>query len=171
MGQTVRLDNTQSFDEKDGPHLVTGARGTRSSPPLPTRGKRLSGHMESLDTPAAILAQDYTILLANSRFRKRVSREVVGLTVGEVMNCSYSALLGRCGETVACLLCTLKKSVDHTWLTGEGLRGIQMSYPHKAAARRTSIITTVKVGDGVLLLLGTPSKRSANCPKVLSEQL
>jgi len=170
MGQTVRSDDTQSFDEEDKLHLETQALATRSSPVLSSHDKKLSGHMESLNSPAAIVAQDYTILLANKRFRKKVSHEVVGLRVGEAMNCSYSAVLGRCGETVACLLCTLKKSVDHTLLTGEGLRGMRMSYPHKAEAQRTSIITTVKVGDGVLLLLGTPSKKSANVQKVLSGQ-
>jgi hypothetical protein len=171
MGQTVRLHSTQSFDEGDRLHLETRGRETLSSSVLSSHGKKLSGHMESLDSPAAIVAQDYTILLANKRFRKRVSHEAVGLRVGEAMNCSYSALLGRCGETVACLLCTLKKSVDHTLLTGEGLRGVRMSYPHKAEARRTSIITTVKVADGVLLLLGTPSTKLANSQKGTSRQM
>ena len=101
MGQTVRLDDTQSFGDEDGPRLVTKVRGTGSSPLLSAHGRKLSGQMESLDSPAAIVAQDYTILLANKRFRKRVSHEVVGLRVGEAMNCSYSAVLGRCGETVA----------------------------------------------------------------------
>ena len=170
MGQTVRLDSTRRFDEEDGAQLETRALATRSSRVLSSHDKRLSGHMESLDSPAVIVAQDYTILLANKSFRKKVSHEVVGLRVGEAMNCSYSAVLGRCGETFACLLCALKKSVDHTLLTGEGLRGVRMSYPHKAEARRTSTITTVKVVDGVLLLLGTPSKKSANGQKVLSRQ-
>jgi hypothetical protein len=118
-------------------------------------GQGISDYLETLNAPAALLALDQTILLANSRLQMiRPSQEEPGLRVGEALGCMYAQTLGRCGETVACILCKLKNTVEHTLLTGEGLHGVQMSYPHQSEARKTFSITTEKMGSAVLVILG-----------------
>ncbi len=124
-------------------------------------GEKLSSCLESLPAPAALLARDHTVLASNRRFEALAfDHEVVGLRVGEILDCMYTSTLGRCGDTVACLLCHLKRSVEQTWLTGEGLRGVPISYPHKADERKSFTVITEKVGDAVLLMIATPEKPS-----------
>jgi hypothetical protein len=82
------------------------------------------------------------------------ARDAVGLKIGAALECMYSPILGRCSETVACLVCRLKQSVESTWSTRQELRGVPFSFPHKAEGRKTFAITTVRVGSQVLLLLG-----------------
>jgi len=122
---------------------------------LSSRGREFSDYLESLEIPAALLTDDQTVLESNSSFqRMALSHEIVGSRVGEALACMYAPLLGQCGETVACMLCSLKKSVQHTWLTGEGLRAVPVSVPHKTEMRRTFTITTEKVSGAVLVLMG-----------------
>ena len=88
-------------------------------------------------------------------------REIAGHRLGEVLECMYAPILGRCGETVACLVCRLKRSVETTWVTGEGLRGVPFSFPHKEEGRKTFRITTEIVSGAVLLLMGTAAATRA----------
>ena len=81
------------------------------------------------------------------------NRVVAGVEIGEVLDCMYTPLLGLCGETVPCLLCKVRNSVERTWLTGEGLRDVPFSFPHKVESRRAYAITTEKAGDSILLLM------------------
>ncbi|HUI71496.1 MAG TPA: hypothetical protein VL354_13330 [Spirochaetia bacterium] len=121
---------------------------------LSTGGKNLSDYLESLDAPSALLDHEQTIVFANNRFRAMViDHNSSGLRVGEALDCMYAATLGRCGDSVACLLCKIKRSVEHTLLTGEGLCRVPISYPHKTDSRRTFLIATERVGTKVLLLL------------------
>ena len=123
---------------------------------LSSRDEKLSAYLESLEIPAALVSQDQTVLESNSPFQSMASnRVVVGFRLGEVLDCMYAPMLGFCGETVPCLLCKLKRSLEHTWLTGEGLRDVPFSFPHKVEARKTFSISTEKVGDAVLLLMKT----------------
>lgn len=123
-----------------------------------SRDEELSAYLELLGTPAALLSQDQMVLKSNTRFQRMASnREVAGVRLGEVLDCMYAPLLGLCGETVPCLLCKVKRSIEHTWRTGEGLLEVPFSFPHKVESRKTFAITTEKVGDAILLLLGTVS--------------
>jgi hypothetical protein len=125
---------------------------------LSSRDEIVTSYLDSLLMPAALIAQDQTVLSSNERFKKMApTGEVVGRKIGEALECMYSPILGHCGETVACLVCRLKRSVERTWMTGEGLRGIPFSFPHKEEGRRTFTITTEIVGDALLLLMGTRS--------------
>ena len=113
-----------------------------------------SVYLESRSHPSALLARDHTVLFANSLFRAlRLDQKVVGLRVGEVIGCLYAPTLGRCRETEVCILCSLRRAVDQTWRTGEGLRGIPMNYPHKTVGRKAVEITTEKIGDAVLVIM------------------
>jgi len=154
MGQTVCFNCRQSLEGGDKLHSLTRACDNCFVTIVSTQDERLTGYLESLDHPAALVAPDLSILFANGRFLKTVSHhETAGLRVGEALDCTYAQALGQCGETVPCILCHLKQAVDQTWLSGQGLRGIPMSYPHKKLARNTFSITTEKVREGVLLFL------------------
>ncbi len=155
MGQTVCFRCRQALEEGDKLHSLTRACDTCFVTVFSTQDERLTGYLESLDHPAALISPDLSILFANGRFLKAVSgHETAGLRVGEALDCTYAQTLGQCGETVPCILCHLKQAVDQTWQSGEGLRGVAMSYPHRTLARKAYTITTQRVHDGVLLLLG-----------------
>jgi hypothetical protein len=120
--------------------------------------EKRSAYLESLDMPAALVSQDQVVIESNALFLRMASGNVVaGTRIGEVLDCMYAPLLGLCGETVPCLLCKVRRSLEHTSLTGEGLREVPFSFPHKGEIRRTFAITTEKAGDTILLLLGPPS--------------
>jgi hypothetical protein len=154
MGQTVCFGCSRVLDQEDDLRFLTKACDHCFPTILSSLDGRTSDYLESLDVPAALLSREQVVLAFNRLFKDLApDLDVVGLRIGEVLDCMYSPLLGRCGQTATCLLCKLKRSVDHTSLTGEGLLTVPFSFPHKAEARRTFTITTEKVGDAVLLLM------------------
>ena len=162
MGQTLCFRCMRRLEQEDELHYLTKTCDKCFTAVLSAQEEKLSAYLEALDIPAALVSQDHTVLSSNSRFQKMAPRgNGVGLSLGEVIECMYSPLLGRCGETVACLLCRLRRSIERTLTTREGLRGIPISFPHKAEGRKTLTITTEMVGNAVLLLLGTPDSKGS----------
>ena len=126
MGQTICFGCRRSLEPKDELHFLTKTCDKCLTTVLSSRDERLSAYLESLEIPAALVSQDQTILESNSLFQSIASnRVVVGLRLGEALDCMYAPMLGLCGETVPCILCKLKRSVEHTWLTGEGFREVR----------------------------------------------
>ena len=151
----------RDLEREDELRLLTGTCEKCFTAALTSRSGRVLDYLESLRAPAALVSADQTVLFSNVRFqRMSLARDVVGLKIGEALECMYSPILGRCGETVACLVCRLKRSVESTWLTRQGLRGVPFSFPHKAEGRKTFAITTEMVGNTVLLLLGLPPQEA-----------
>jgi hypothetical protein len=148
----------RSLENEEELHVLLRTCRTCFSRILSSRDAAVADYLESLLMPAALVARDQTVLSANGRFQgMAASREVVGLKLGEALECMYTPVLGACGDTVACLLCRLKRAVESTLLTGEGLRGASFSFPHKAEGRRSYSIVTEIVAGAVLLLMGTGS--------------
>jgi hypothetical protein len=142
------------LEEEDELRILTRACEPCFSALLSSRDGKLAAYLESFENPAALLSKDQTVISSNSHFRSLASnRKVVGLRLGEILDCMYAPLLGLCGDTVPCLLCKVKRSIEHTWQTGTGLREVPFSFPHKVEARKTFIITTEKAGGAVLLLM------------------
>ena len=145
----------RSLDQDDELRQLTGVCEQCFNEILSSPEKR-SAYLESLGIPAALVSREQVVLDSNAHFLRMASgREVVGTRIGEILDCMYAPLLGQCGDTVPCLLCKVRRSLEHTWLTGEGLHEVPFSFPHKVEERRTFAITTEKAGDAVLLLLGT----------------
>ena len=158
MGQVICFGCGCSLEQADHFHQLTQACDSCLDSLVFASGISLSVYLESRPHPAALLARDHTVLFANSLFRAlKLDQEAVGLRVGEVINCMFSTTLGRCGETEVCILCSLRRAVEHTWRTGEGLRGVPMNYPHKGMKRKSVELTTEKVGDAVLVVLADRS--------------
>ena len=148
----------RSLDEKDHLRFLTRTCEPCFNVLLSSRDQSLAEYLESLKLPAALLAQDHSVLFANRLFQGfKVGSDVLGLRVGDVLGCMYAPLLGRCGETVTCILCALRRSIEETQRTGQGLRGVSISYPHREDQRRAYSITTQKAGDAVLLMLEPPA--------------
>jgi hypothetical protein len=158
MGQTICFSCRRSLEQEDELRILTKACDKCLTAVLSSRGEKLSAYLELLEIPAALVSQDQTILESNGLFQGIAShRAAVGLRLGEALDCMYAPMLGLCGDTVPCILCKLKRSVEHTWRTGEGFREVPFSFPHKVKARATFSISTEKVGDAVLLLVRTTS--------------
>jgi len=158
MGQTLCFRCMRGLEKEDELHLLTKTCEKCFNAVLSSPIEMVSDYLESLQIPAALIARDQTVLASNGRFQRMApNREIVGHRLGKVLECMYAPILGRCGETVACLVCRLKSSVERTWLSGEGLHGVPFSFPHKEEGRKTFSITTEIVGGAVLLLMGTPS--------------
>ena len=156
MGPTLCVRCMRNLEKEDELHVLTRTCEKCFSTILSSRMEAVSDYLESLRIPAALVAEDQTVLSSNTRFRRIApNHEIEGHKLGEVLECMYAPILGRCGETVACLVCRLKRSVEATWATGEGLRGVPFSFPHKQEGRKTFTITTEIVGGAVLLLMGT----------------
>ena len=156
MSQPFCYRCRQSLDQKDDLRVLTRTCGPCFTALLSSRDRNLSEYLESLEMPSALVDHNQTILFSNSLFRGMMGEnETVGLRVGEALDCMYAGTLGRCGDTVACLLCRLKRSVEHTLLTGEGLRAVPISYPHRASSRKSFVLTTEKVGNAVLIVMRT----------------
>lgn len=154
MGETVCIRCRHNLNEKDALSSLTGTCGQCFGIILAGGNGELATYLESVAAPAALLAADHTVLASNRRFQSMTAdHAAVGLRVGEALDCMYTFTLGKCGETVACLLCHLKRSVEQTLLTGRGLRGVPMSYPHKADSRKMVTVMTEKIGDAVLLMI------------------
>jgi len=154
MAETVCIRCRHTLDQKNALSGLTGTCGQCFGVILSERNGELASYLESVAVPAALLAPDHTVLASNRRFQSMTADHgAVGLRIGEALDCMYTSTLGKCGETVACLLCHLKRSVEQTWQTGQGLRGVPMSYPHKADSRKTVTVMTEKVGDAVLLMI------------------
>ena len=154
MGQSACFRCMRSLDESDHLRFLTRTCEPCFNQLVSSRDQALSEYLESLSVPAALLAQDHLVLFANRLFQgMKVGADALGLRVGQVIGCMYSSLLGRCGETVTCILCALRRSIEETQLTGHGLRGVPIAYPHREDVRRAFSITTQKAGDAVLLML------------------
>ena len=154
MGETICFSCRRSLEEEDELRILTRACEQCFGTIFSSRDERLPAYLEALDVPAALLSRERTVLDSNGLFRHIASNPVVaGIEIGEVLDCMYTPLLGQCGETVPCLLCKVRNSVEHTWLTGEGLRELPFSFPHKVETRRKYAITTEKAGSAILLLL------------------
>jgi hypothetical protein len=158
MGQSECFRCMRSLDESDHLRFLTRTCEPCFNLLVSSRNQELSDYLESLALPAALLAPNHVVLLANRHFQEmKVGEDVLGLRVGQVLGCMYSPLLGTCGDTVACMLCALRRSVEETQVTGQGLRGVPVAYPHKEDVRRAFTITTQKAGDAVLLMLEPPA--------------
>lgn len=151
-----------SLDHSDHLRRVTRACDSCFTTLVSSENQKLPLYLDSLDHPAALVTPAHTVLVANRQFQLlQQDREVIGQQVGDVLECMYAPLLGRCGETVACILCSLRRAVERTWTTGEGLRGVSVSYPHKVEARKSVNVTTEKVGQAVLVILDSTSESTS----------
>jgi hypothetical protein len=113
--------------------------------------------LEFLDSPAALLARNHTVLSSNGHLRRAFENkdlELRGLRIGEVLDCKYATSHGLCGETFACFSCGLNRLLELSCLTGERLTEIPTRFQRQSGANPIFIISTERAGEAILLTIG-----------------
>jgi hypothetical protein len=154
MSRPVCFHCGHGLDLSDPLLLLTGTCKSCLGALLSNGNEELASYLESLEVPAAVLETDHTVRFATRRFLElEVGGGASGRRAGEVLGCMYTTILGDCGETVPCMLCSLRRAIEQTRQTGRGLRGVMMSYPHLAEARKQFSVDTEPAGDAVLIVV------------------
>jgi len=148
--------------------IARGSRGSKDVCEACSRAlTRLSAYLESLDYPVALIAADHTILYSNGPLQSSVSRDVsqvVGLKIGEVLDCKNVSAHGSCGETPFCLHCDLRRSIELSRITGERLQGIPATIQKSSGGSTTCTVSAEKAGEAILLTLRMKTRRVRHRP-------
>lgn len=109
---------------------------------------------------------DYPVLLVDSdvnlKYENRMLRELTGKNEqqleerkgGEVFECVNWRKPGGCGKTIHCSGCTLRNTVEKTYLSGKPSTDVKTTLKvvtENEEKQISSFISTQKVGDYVLL--------------------
>jgi PAS domain-containing protein len=120
-------------------------------------GQPLSEFVDELSTPILVMREDTRIVAANVAARRlspEPLEELSGVLCGDVIGCLHSHEEGGCGRTVHCLSCAIRRSVAHTFETGEPCHDVSAYQDIGLLSGDTQVcfrISTEKKGDFVLL--------------------
>jgi len=114
--------------------------------------ERLAACLDGLERPAAIVGDDYAVLLPNRRLGPGVRMEPGELRIGEVIGCARAASPGCCGEGPGCVHCGVRKAIDHTFATGEKVYRYPVAFPTRSGAEQALAIITMRAADGVVAI-------------------
>ena len=147
------------MNSKDGLHLLKVCESCLQAL-LDSATEDISDFLDSLDQPAAIVARDHTVLHSNNHMSKMLERfdhDIVGLRIGEALECRYSASDRRCGENEVCLHCGLRRLVELARISGERITEFPLTIRHRSGESQTFKFATEKVGEAVLLVIAAQS--------------
>jgi PAS domain-containing protein len=120
-------------------------------------GQPLSEFVDEMSTPILVMREDTRVVAANAAARKlspELLEELAGLLCGDVIGCLHSKDEEGCGRTVHCLSCTIRRSIAHTFETGEPCFDVPAYMELGLLSGDTEVrfrISTEKKGDFVLL--------------------
>ncbi len=127
---------------------------------LSTWDERLAGCLDALDSPAAIVAGDYTVLLSNRRLGPGLGALEGEWSIGELIGCANAVEPSRCGQGSACVHCGIRKAVDHTLATGEKVYRYPVTFPTRRGAEEALVVVTMKAADGVVTIFEAGETKS-----------
>jgi PAS domain-containing protein len=133
-------------------------------------GQPLSEFVDELSTPILVMREGTRIIAANAAARRlspEPLEELGGMLCGDVIGCQHSDKEGGCGRTVHCLSCTIRRSVAHTFETGEPCMEVSAFQDIGLLSGDTKVcfwISTEKKGDFVLLWIERIEKASEGDP-------
>jgi hypothetical protein len=84
-------------------------------------GRSLTDYLQSFAEPVLVIDQDGRVITVNEPGRKVLNKgikEIEGYLGGEVFGCEHSKEPGGCGETLHCLSCVVRSTVERTYHTG-----------------------------------------------------
>jgi hypothetical protein len=113
-----------------------------------------SKFLESVESPAALVARDLTVVFSNSRLcgiAEKCGEEAVGLKLGQALGCMHAEETRVCGQSDACLHCWLRRSVDLARISGERLPNVPFDFTPRSGTRRSFKVSVEKAGDAVVL--------------------
>ena len=85
-------------------------------------GIKLGEYLDQFDRPVLVVGEKGRVIAANEPMASMLgqdARSIFGLLGGEAMECQYSRLPERCGNTVHCKTCTIRNTVQRALTTGE----------------------------------------------------
>ncbi len=120
-------------------------------------GVPLQTFLDSLPAPIFVVDDDARVKAANREghaLLRKVPDEVRDRLTGVVFDCAYAQLPEGCGRTIHCSGCAIRRSVHHTWETGERLVDVgatlRFARPDEAV-EIALLVSTERMGDVVLL--------------------
>lgn len=156
-GQRVCSRCGSALTEQHGLRLA-GVCGACLEMLLSSQGKERADFIESIPSPAALVDRDLAILSINSQFSRvfgSLTRYSIGPRIGEAVDCANPTSDSRCGETLHCFQCGIRRLVDVSRITGESIGRIHVTFRHKSGVDQAYVFTTEKTPDAVLLVIGT----------------
>jgi hypothetical protein len=120
-------------------------------------GVPLQTFLDSLPAPIFVVNNDVVVQAANKEgyaLLNKDSQQVLKGLGGIVFDCAYAQLPEGCGRTVHCSGCAIRRSVYHTYTTGESLIEVPATLHSGEPGKPQEIvmrISTEKMGDVVLL--------------------
>jgi hypothetical protein len=120
-------------------------------------GVDIGEYLDMLSVPVLVLAGEQArVVGANeplARLLGKAGSEIVGRLPGEVSECVYSRLEeAGCGRTRHCAACTLRRTITHTFETGESQQRVRAVVKHEGGERALTV-STHKRGELVQLII------------------
>ena len=134
----------------------------------PERENGLGAFLERFAFPVLVVNSSSEAVDGNGAALSLVGRnrsQIKGELLGVVFECEYSHLPGGCGKTIHCQGCAIRKSVEHTFESGEPLYDVPSFVDcSKAGAtdRQELKLTTWKSGEAVFLKIDRVQAASAS---------
>ncbi len=161
-----------------GTEIVSGRAGIRIARTVCTAcseqfvfqmGVPLQTFLDSLPAPIFIVDDDVTVRAANREGYELLGKDpegVVNRLAGVVFECAYARRPEGCGRTVHCSGCAIRRSVRHTYETGESLADVPATLQSGGPEAPLPIamrISTEKMGNVILLRIDScaPQRRAA----------
>ncbi|MDH4161292.1 MAG: hypothetical protein OEW15_01215 [Nitrospirota bacterium] len=120
-------------------------------------GVPLQTFIDRLPAPIFVVDNNATVEAANAlgySFLNKKPEDVIKKLGGVVFECAYSRLPEGCGGTVHCSGCAIRRSVYHTFETGESQIEVPATLKYDGPGKSGDInmlISTEKMGEVVLL--------------------
>ncbi|HEY9593856.1 MAG TPA: hypothetical protein VHE79_05220 [Spirochaetia bacterium] len=112
--------------------------------------------LESIESPAALVARDLTVVYANRLLCDATGTTAdvaAGLKVGRMLECRHAHGGQECAETEACQYCWLRRAVDLARISGERLPDVPVDLSRISGAHESLSIAAEKAGQAVALLI------------------
>ena len=130
-------------------------------------GVPLQNMLDSLPAPIFVVDGDAVVQGANKlgyEYLNKRPEEVKHKLGGNVFDCAYAQLPEGCGRTIHCSGCAIRRSVYHTYETGESLIEVPATLRYgdpTAPGAIAMLISTEKMGNVVLLRIDLTAKTPA----------
>ncbi len=136
-------------------------------------GAPLLQYLDSLPVPVLAVDGNVVVKAVNARgcgVLGKERREIDQHLGGNVFECAYARLPEGCGRTIHCSGCTIRRSVMHTYKTGEPLVAVPAVLSRDDDDDVTAValtVTTVRAGDLVFLRVDSMEelKAATSAPK------
>ncbi len=127
-------------------------------------GVPLQTLIDSLPAPIFVVDNNMRVKAANREgcaLLKKGSEAVLEQLGGVVFECAHAQLPEGCGRTVHCSGCAIRRSVYHTWETGERLVNVPATLGSARPGEASAIallVSTERMGDVILLEVERPGR-------------